>query len=94
MLSINIRMCVVTKLLSSMDDFGKGRRFKKVYWDEGSFWHVVDVKVTEKEDPANGVTTALKRVSGVRFKDNMPQTGRVSRIRHAERHEWVPLSSS
>lgn len=87
--ALNNSLCAVTELISELDDFGSGRRFKRSHWEEGSFWHVVDARVVGDEE-----TVRIKRVSGVRFRNNEPKTGRVSRIRAAGIRGWVPLESS
>lgn len=85
-------------VLAGLDNHGRGRRVKKMIWQEGDFWHIVDVKVATKEpveDAASeNIGNRLKRVSGVRFRNNAPTTGRVSRIRDAGKHGWVLLDSS
>jgi hypothetical protein len=82
--------------MSGLDDLGRGRRFRKVHWEEGSFWHIVDAKIAEQsgKEGAESAEIRLKRVSGVKFRDNVPQTGRVTRIRDAQKHMWLPIEKS
>lgn len=91
-------LCAVTKMLPELDNLGRGRRVKKVHWDEGSFWHIVDAKIAEKkpqEDVASEeIKETLKRISGVKFRNNVPQTGRVCTILDAGKHSWVLLDNS
>lgn len=86
------------ELLLQSENLGRGKRFRKLHWEEGSFWHVVDAKIVEAPDTADVAesehNSIIKRVSGVRFRNDMPQTGRVSSIRDAGKRGWVPVGAA
>ena len=88
----------MTDILVDLEHHGRGRRVKKTHWEEGNFWHIVDTKVVTEnptDDAASEEKTArLKRVSGVKFENNAPTTGRVTRILDAGKHGWVLLDSA